>query len=105
MPPNFSGQILLSTIEASILAAEKKEYPINLETYLIEKTGELIANNFQQLINWLNINLNHLDEKIIQAEIEMIKNKCKNKLHEYSILSLPLSIVFFLKFLNNCTSR
>ena len=83
MPPNFSGQILLSTIEASILAAEKKEYPINLETYLIEKTGELIANNFQQLINWLNINLNHLDEKIIQAEIEMIKNHDFNPVLHY----------------------
>lgn len=74
MPPNFSGQILLLTIESALLSAQKREYPINSETLLIEKTGELIAYNFQQLTNWLNLNLNFLDEKIIKAESEMIKN-------------------------------
>lgn len=73
-PLKFSGQILLATIEAAILSAEKREYPINLETFLEVKTGELSANNFQQLCNWLNLNLNLLDEMIITAEIEMQKN-------------------------------
>lgn len=74
MPPNFSGHTLLLTIESALLSAQKREYPINLETFLIEKMGELIAYNFQQLTNWLNLNLNFLDEKIIKAENEMIKN-------------------------------
>lgn len=73
-PFKFSGQILLSTIEAVIFSAEKKEYPICLDTMLEIKTGELIANNFQQLCNWLNLNLNLLDEMIIKAEVEMQKN-------------------------------
>lgn len=70
----FSGQILLAIIEATILLAEKKEYPISLDTMLEIKTGELRADNFQQLCNWLNLNLNLLDEMIIKAEIEMQKN-------------------------------
>ena len=60
--------------ENAIDLAEKKEYPINLETFVVEKVGELIANNFQQLINWLNLNLNLLDEKLLKAEAKMIEN-------------------------------
>lgn len=73
-PVNFSGQMLLNTAEYAIDLAEKKEYPINLETFVIEKVGELVANNFQQLINWLNLNLNLLDEKLLKAEAKMIEN-------------------------------
>lgn len=73
-PVNFSGQMLLSTAEYAIDLAEKKEYPINLETFAVEKVGELIAYNFQQLINWLNLNLNLLDEKLLNAEAKMIEN-------------------------------
>ena len=73
-PVNFSGQTLLWTALGAIISAEKKEYPIDLETYYEDKKGELIAQNFQQLSNWLNLNLNHLDEKILKAEALMIKN-------------------------------
>lgn len=73
-PVQFSGLTLLQTAQSAIISAEKKEYPINLETFLAEKRGELSANNFQQLINWLNLNLNFIDEKILIAEIKMIEN-------------------------------
>lgn len=73
-PINFSGHNLLLTAHWAIKAAENNEYPIDLETYMTEKTGELIANNFHELTNWLNLNLNFIDERILNAEIEMIKN-------------------------------
>ena len=70
----FIYNVYSITAEYAIDLAEKKEYPINLETFLVEKVGELIANNFQQLINWLNLNLNLLDEKLLKAEAKMIEN-------------------------------
>lgn len=73
-PINFSGQGLLRTAHCAIIEAIRKNYPINLDTYYEEKQGELVAHNFQQLTNWLNLNLNHLDEKILRAEASMIKN-------------------------------
>jgi len=73
-PVNFSGYMLLNTAEYAIDLAEKKEYPIHLDTFLAEKVGNLIAYNFQQLINWLNLNLNLLDEKVLKAEAKMIEN-------------------------------
>ena len=30
-----------------------------------------LAENFQQVVNWLNINLNVADKKILEAEIQM----------------------------------
>lgn len=73
-PINFSGQDLLQTAQCAIMEATRKQYPIDLETYYEEKKGELVAHNFQQLVNWLNLNLNHLDEKILRAEASMIRN-------------------------------
>lgn len=73
-PINFSGNILLYTAYKVIMDAEGNQYPINLDTHMVERKGELIANNFQELINWLNLNLNYLDEKILKAEIEMQKD-------------------------------
>lgn len=73
-PVNFSGQMLLNTAEYAIDLAEKKEFPIHLDTFLVEKVGDLIAYNFQQLVNWLNLNLNLLDEKLLNAESKMIEN-------------------------------
>ena len=74
-PINFSGNNLLLIAHWIIKAAEKNEYPIDLETHMTEKRGELIANTFQEVTNWLNLNLNFIDEKILNAEMEMIKNK------------------------------
>jgi|TARA_R110002012_G_scaffold319883_2_gene541667 hypothetical protein len=73
-PIRYSGQLLLKTAHEALIEAENKRYPINLETYLQEKQGDLIAHNFQQLSNWLNVNLNHMDEKIYRAEARMIEN-------------------------------
>lgn len=73
-PINFSGQGLLRTAHCAVIEAIRKNYPIDLETYYEEKKGELVAHNFQQLINWLNLNLNHLDEKILRAEARMIQD-------------------------------
>jgi hypothetical protein len=73
-PINFSGHSILLTAQMAINSALNNEYPIDLETHLIEKKGILIANSFQELTNWLNLNLNFLDEKILIAEIAMIKN-------------------------------
>lgn len=73
-PPNFSGSQLLQTAYLAIALAERKKYPIDLTVYHKEKRGDLTAENFQQLINWLNLNLNHLDTKILEAEIQMIQN-------------------------------
>lgn len=73
-PVRFSGQFLLRTAYEAIIEAENKRYPINLETYLEEKQGDLIAHNFKQLENWLNFNLNYMDEKIYRAEARMIQN-------------------------------
>jgi len=73
-PVNFSGHSLLLTAHNAIDSAMNNEYPIDLETYSVEKKGILIANSFQELINWLNLNLNFMDEKILNAEIKMIEN-------------------------------
>lgn len=73
-PIYFNIGCLISTAQSAIISAEKRKYPINLDTALVEKMGELGASNFQQLINWLNVNLNHLDEKILEAEEKMTQN-------------------------------
>lgn len=73
-PVSFSGQGLLRTAHCAVIEAAKKNYPIDLEPYHEDKKGELVAHNFQQLTNWMNLNLNHLDEKILLAEASMIKN-------------------------------
>lgn len=73
-PFRFVGQLLLATARTAIMAAEERKYPIDLETHSVEHQGDLIAHNFQQLSNWLNINLNHFDEKLLAAEWEMSKN-------------------------------
>ena len=72
-PMEFTGQILLSTARMAIMDAEKRKYPINLESCLSEQKGDKIANNFQQLSMWLNLNLNHFEEKLLTAEWEMYK--------------------------------
>lgn len=70
----FTGQQLLTTARTAIMAAEERNYPIDLESFLKEHKGEKIAHNFQQLSMWLNLNLNHFEEKLLNAEWEMYKN-------------------------------
>lgn len=71
---NFVGQQLLTTAREALMAAEQREYPIDLETNLKEQKGDSIAHNFQQLSNWLNLNLNHFEEKLLVAEWGMYEN-------------------------------
>lgn len=73
-PIYFSTGFLISTAKSAVIAAERRKYPIDLDTDLVEKRGDLKATNFQQLVNWLNLNLNHLDEKILMAEARMLDN-------------------------------
>lgn len=71
---NFTGQELLTTARSAIMAAEERDYPINLQMFLTKNEGEAFAENFQQLCNWLNLNLNHLDEHLLDAEWRMLEN-------------------------------
>lgn len=71
----FVGQQLLSIARTAIMAAEERNYPIDLESFLKEQKGESIAYNFQQLSMWLNLNLNHFEEKLLVAEWKMYENK------------------------------
>ncbi|GGI52413.1 hypothetical protein GCM10011425_36250 [Mucilaginibacter galii] len=64
---------MLSTAESAIKYAREKKYPISLHTGLTEKYGDSLADNFQQLINWMNLNFNVIDKKILDAERKMQK--------------------------------
>jgi hypothetical protein len=70
----FTGQELLTTARSAIMAAGDRNYPINLQMVLTKQKGEAFAENFQQLCNWLNLNLNHLDERLLNAEWRMFEN-------------------------------
>lgn len=72
--PSYSGHVVLGKIEEVLCEAKTRSYPICLETFNSQKVGGLSADNFQQVINWLNLNFNLLDEKIILAEVDMMKN-------------------------------
>lgn len=74
MDIDYSIPFVLNTALGAINDALKKIYPINLETHVYETYGEVRADTFQQLINWLNINLNVADKKILEAEIRMQKD-------------------------------
>ncbi|MDT3718264.1 restriction endonuclease [Pseudomonas oryzihabitans] len=71
---SFIGQQMLVIARDALMSAEHREYPIDLETHLKEQQGDSKAHNFQQLCNWLNLNLNHFEEKLLTAEWEMYKN-------------------------------
>ncbi|NNH77654.1 restriction endonuclease [Acinetobacter sp. ANC 5380] len=71
---SFSGAWLVSTIFEILDKAKNNLYPIDLTTNMIEKVGSDIAENFIELVQWLNLNLNWLDEKILQAEYQMMKD-------------------------------
>lgn len=71
---NFVGQQLLATARKAIIFAQNRSYPIDLETHLKEHQGSKTADNFQQLINWLNLNLDYFDEKLLVAEWAMHEN-------------------------------
>lgn len=70
----FSGTELLSLIFKAISKGIKSQYPINLLIYSKRKIGNEKADNFDELINWLNLNLNMLDRVLLKAEYSMLEN-------------------------------
>ncbi|MDI5891098.1 restriction endonuclease [Halomonas rhizosphaerae] len=71
---NFSGQLILAAARKAIMAAEDFRYPIVIESHQKEQQGQPVVHNFQQLQNWLNLNLNYFEEKLIEAEWAMYQN-------------------------------
>lgn len=71
---DYSVPFVLETAKIAIRWAINKEYPIDLNTLVKEQHGALSASNFQQLINWLNLNLNAVDRKILETERKMQKD-------------------------------
>lgn len=74
----FTGEFdvffIISTASRGLNYALRNEYPIPVDTSLREKFGNETATNFYQFVNWLNINLIVVDEKILEAEVEMKAN-------------------------------
>ncbi len=70
----FDVYIIMIAIIRGIKAGISGDYPIDLNTHLNEQYGTRYAENFYQLINWLNQNLITIEESILKAEIEMQKN-------------------------------
>ena len=89
-PIDFSGGILVSIIESAMRDAEKREYPIYFCNPLRKQVGDPKAENFQQLTNWLNLNLNMLDGELLKAEHEMILNGEFNPEYEHRLKELGL---------------
>lgn len=71
---DFSGTELLSLIFKAISQGVKSEYPIELFIYSKQKIGNEKADNFDELVNWLNLNLNMLDRVLLKAEYRMLEN-------------------------------
>lgn len=71
----FSGADVLSRVAYALGNAKRQAYPIHVGTSYSRKAGEDIVNNFQELQNWLNLNLNLLDYELMRAEYLMMKNE------------------------------
>ncbi|WP_264273354.1 restriction endonuclease [Duffyella gerundensis] len=70
---DFSGTTQLNYIGNVIRSAKNNTYPIHTETGLKVSAGEKNINDFHQAVNWLNLNLNLLDEQLLNAEYFMFK--------------------------------
>jgi hypothetical protein len=68
---DYSVAFVIMTARDAIKRAKNKEFPISLNTSLTEQYGEQRAENVQQLINWMNLNFNVIDKKILDAEFKM----------------------------------
>lgn len=97
-PIQFSGNLLINILFDAIDEGKKLNYPIFFPQYMIDRMGEQKAENFAELINWLNLNLNWFDEKILTAEYQMIKNNdfapdiVEVNVNKHSIYELALEI-------------
>lgn len=72
--PKFNVYFILVALVRSVKAGLSNAYPIIFETYLDIKYGEESAENYFELINWLNINFLVVEEKLFMTEIEMQNN-------------------------------
>ena len=70
---NFSGTLLMMAM-CEIFSKDKIPYPLRFRPLMEDSVGEEYINNFTELNNWLHLNLNHLDRRIFEAEMWMIKN-------------------------------
>lgn len=70
----FNVYILLMVVVSALDSGLNGNYPIFLNSHFNEQFGGDRAENFYQLINWLNLNLLVIEERILKAEIEMQKN-------------------------------
>lgn len=71
----FAPQIMLFIMYAATIYAESNDFPIYInESEEIGTKGKGELYNLACLINWLNENLNYLDNKFLDAEINMLKN-------------------------------
>lgn len=70
----FSGQELLGTVFDAIKFAEQNRYPIRAHGVSNIRVGEDVIENYVELSNWLNLNMNVLDEMLMNAEYRMIEN-------------------------------
>lgn len=70
---HFSGTLLIM-IMGEIIREEKLKYPIYLRSMMEDSVGNEHIDSFTELNNWFHLNLNHLDRRIFEAEMRMIKN-------------------------------
>ncbi|WP_347455273.1 restriction endonuclease [Acinetobacter thermotolerans] len=70
----FSGAQLLMIVFDILEKAKINKYPIDLQTHMVEKVGNDLAEDFFELIQWLNLNLNWLDERLLKAEYKMMQD-------------------------------
>lgn len=68
----FSGQLFIGMIFGAIERAKNNEYPMNVKSLLAIRAGEDVVENYFELANWLNANLNMFDEMLLHAENAMI---------------------------------
>lgn len=68
----FSGQLFIGMIFGAIERAKVNEYPMNVRSLLDVRAGEDVVENYYELANWLNVNLNMFDEMLLHAENAMI---------------------------------
>lgn len=83
MKINFSGTLLMMAM-CEIFSKDKISYPLRLMPLMEDSVGDEYINNFTELNNWLHLNLNHLDRRIFEAEMRMIKHGDFNPDYSYS---------------------
>lgn len=83
----FSGSLLMNTM-CEIFKKDTISYPLHLAPLMEDSVGNECINNFNELNNWLHLNLNHLDRKIFEAEMKMIKNGDFHPKYKYTTLDI-----------------